>query len=128
MRKLTHYGYLVENDWDKLGKEIAEDLQIIPQATSEKYPNGSPIFCWQVDSTGKWLLIPRFYGEWKFGKVPEKLVEGLKIPDVSFGGLLSETQKEVIKKITEMLGAGHGAIAQLPTGSGKTRIGLKVIL
>lgn len=123
---LTHYGYLLENTEKEL-ERLQKYLIVIPKASKAKYPDGKPILCWSVDSTGSWLIVPRFYASWRELPIKKnKLSSGDKIANHKFAGNLKATQERLSQKVQEKLQESGGCLAVFPTGTGKTRIALSV--
>ncbi len=118
-------------------KDIMIDLTVIPyKLDATKEDNEKSKFCLYNYSKDKLhLIVPRYYGIYKFGIPQEKVFESEEI-DITFTKTLRDIQISVAEKCLKYMKKHGGGLLSVPCGFGKTvcalyiaqRLGLKTLV
>ena len=117
--------------------EIMNDLTVIPHkldATKEDMEK-SKFSLYQYSKDRLHLIIPRYYGIYKFGTPQEEMYESEEI-DIAFTQTLRPIQEDVTEKCLKYMKNHGGGLLSVPCGFGKTvcalyiaqRLGLKTLV
>jgi superfamily II DNA or RNA helicase len=121
--KLTSFGYKIKKS--KVNQEtIYSDLIVSPSVIIGNAPSFS-VFVETNDS----FILPKFYGEEKFGKCSRytKGASECKRISTPFNGQLREYQKDIVENVNKELQINKRCLLCAFTGSGKTVIALNII-
>ena len=137
--KLTSQGYMIRltSITKEQQDEIKNDLTVIPyvlDATKEEMDKMKyPVYSFSKDRI--YLILPRYYGIYKFGKPQEEYFEPEDV-DLEFTAQLRDIQKEICEQCIEYIKKHGGGLLSAPCGFGKTvcalyiayRLGLKTLI
>lgn len=119
---LTNKGYRVKKtDLDsKTINDVKTELTVAPK--NEESADEKSYSLYTEDS--KYLYMPRFYAQKKFGKY--RKIMGLKPQKVEmeFKGDLREKQKPIVDKCLPLIKKNGGGLLSIPCGGGKTVLSL----
>lgn len=110
----------------KISKELLnklkKDLMITPHqyqtyTTVKEDDDGSfPIY----KETGKYILIPKFYGKNLFTEYKTDIEKGEKCKDMKFKGQLRDYQEPIVDKVLTQIKKEGGGLLSIGCGKGKT--------
>ena len=121
---ITNDGtYILKKDFKESEiEDIKKELHIRPKITVDYGDPKDESFDIFLDTSTK-LYIPRFYALSKFKKNKNTLKASNPLT-FSFVGDLRDYQKEIIKTVFPILKEKGGGLLSIPTGRGKTVLGL----
>lgn len=99
--------------------EIKEELTVTPAENDYiENVNDFTFKVYRVNKKRNQLIVPRFYGQKKFGQVPEKYK--YETIDVEFNGQLRDYQEPIVEQCMDHINTFGGGILSVPCGYGKT--------
>jgi superfamily II DNA or RNA helicase len=123
---LTRRGYQINRETidQKTIDEIKKELKVEPKTS---YTNED--LSYSLFSKGKkYIILPRFYGEKKFG-IAQKNIIYSKTADITFNGNMRKEQEPIVNKCIDHLKKFGGGMLSLGCGGGKCfAIGTKILM
>jgi superfamily II DNA or RNA helicase len=121
-------GFYIDKDSidDNELKEIKEELTVEPKLldfgpeNEEENEDGKKYKLYT--NTKKYLIVPRYYGQKKYG-IPDIKIDKINI-NINFKGELRDYQIPIVNKIIEHLNTNGGGLLSVPCGRGKTSMAI----
>jgi len=127
MKCLKYKGYYIkktdlsESELNQIKKELKVKPKIVEFGNGD---NNSDISFKLYKTTEKYIIIPKYYGIEKFGKIPFK--NEPENANITFNGELRDYQIPIVDKILTHLNEKGGGLLSVPCGRGKTLMAIYI--
>ena len=125
-KTISKLGYILEKSklTDQEHSKIKNELTVKPFVLQEYGQEVSPYPVFKEDQLN--YYVPKFYGIEHFGQALSHIQSENSAINFKFNGNLRPHQKIVVEHTLDVIRKTHGGILALPTGFGKTTIGLYI--